>query len=160
MLPNVPGYQAIKLLGQGSDGKVYKAFHTFSKTEVAIKAVVKHKHNNTHLEQIKDQPRSGRVHRASREAKILKKLDHPFVLKVLDTVETAQHYFLIMQYAENGDLFDFLYESEERDACGCIDVQLAKRIFAQTVLALEYSHQCRIVHRDIKPGKGLNHYLR
>lgn len=159
MLPHVPGYQVVKLLGNGSDGKVYQAVDSCSKAEVAIKAVVKHhnrhhfsgRHNDQFLPNngCTEKFKSGKVQRAIREAKILKKLDHPFVIKVLDTVETQEHLFLVMQYAENGDLFDLLYD-EEGD--GQVDEQLAKRIFSQTLLALEYSHRHRIVHRDLKPG--------
>jgi 5'-AMP-activated protein kinase catalytic alpha subunit len=46
------------------------------------------------------------VVRITRELKIMKKLRHPFVVQLYEIIETPKELYLIMEYAEGGDLFD------------------------------------------------------
>ncbi|RGB42124.1 kinase-like domain-containing protein [Rhizophagus diaphanus] len=80
-----------------------------------------------------------------REVEILKYVDHPNIVKLLDTVETSTHYCLVLEYVSGGELFDYVndhYENSNEDE--------SKRIFIQLVNILEYLHENNIVHRDLK----------
>lgn len=75
----------------------------------------------------------------------LQYIDHPNIVKLLDTVETSKHYCLILEYVSGGELFDYVndhYEDSNEDE--------SKRIFIQLVNILEYLHENNIVHRDLK----------
>ncbi|GES89186.1 kinase-like domain-containing protein [Rhizophagus clarus] len=80
-----------------------------------------------------------------REVEILKYIDHPNIVKLLDTVETSTHYCLILEYVSGGELFDYVndhYEDSSEDE--------SKLVFIQLVNILEYLHENNIVHRDLK----------
>ncbi|CAG5114318.1 Oidioi.mRNA.OKI2018_I69.chr2.g8377.t1.cds [Oikopleura dioica] len=96
---------------------------------------------------------------AKLEVDLLRRLDHPHVVKLLDdisfTAPNNQNYRgLILEYLPGGDLSQFFQkkleneggeneeEWEENDALG---------ICAQIVLAMNYLHGENIIHRDIKP---------
>ena len=57
------------------------------------------------------------------------------------------HLYLIMEYVEGGDLATLLKN------VGCLPLDMARKYFAETVLALEYIHSYSIIHRDLKPDK-------
>jgi len=46
--------------------------------------------------------------RISREINLLKTLKHPNLIECYDVIETADHWYLIMEYATGGDLFDYV----------------------------------------------------
>ncbi len=48
------------------------------------------------------------VERVSREIHILKIVQHPHVVQLYEIIETKRSLFLIMEYASNGELFDFI----------------------------------------------------
>lgn len=48
------------------------------------------------------------VERVSREIHILKLIRHPSVIQLYEIIETARHLFLIMEYVEQGELFDLI----------------------------------------------------
>ena len=76
---------------------------------------------------------------------MMKQIDHPFVTKLFDIIETNSDYYLVMEYVENGTLLDLLRNKEY------LSEHLAKRYFAQIVAVLDYLHNERhICHRDLK----------
>ena len=54
---------------------------------------------------------------------------------------------MVMEYVEGGDLASLLKN------VGCLLLDMARKYFAETVLALEYIHSLGIIHRDLKPDK-------
>ena len=54
-----------------------------------------------------------------------------------------------MEYVEGGDCASLIKN------IGCMTVDLARRYFAETVLAVEYIHDYGIIHRDLKPDNLL-----
>ena len=52
---------------------------------------------------------------------------------------------ILLEYAENGDLFNFLNKR------GPLDEATACKFFVQTALALSYIHSYKMIHRDVKP---------
>ncbi|KAH7728280.1 NEK/NEK8 protein kinase [Aphelenchoides avenae] len=81
-----------------------------------------------------------------REALILKKVSHPFVIGFYDAFRSKDSLYLVLEYAEGGSLENFIAEQT-----GPIPETTILRLFTQTVLAVEYLHAKNIMHRDLKP---------
>jgi 5'-AMP-activated protein kinase catalytic alpha subunit len=86
-----------KTLGKGTFGKVKLATHSLSGENVAIKILEKSK--------IRD---IGDIERVSREIHILKLIRHPNIIQLYDIIETPKTLFLVMEYADGGELFDYI----------------------------------------------------
>ncbi|CAI4290446.1 AKR_collapsed_G0005520.mRNA.1.CDS.1 [Saccharomyces cerevisiae] len=75
----------------------------------------------------------------------MKLLSHPNVLGLYDVWETNSNLYLILEYAEKGELFNLLVDHgpcSERGAINC---------FRQIIIGISYCHALGIVHRDLKP---------
>ena len=75
----------------------------------------------------------------------MKLLSHPNVLSLYDVWETNNNLYLILEYAEKGELFNLLVDHgplPEREAIKC---------FKQIIIGVSYCHALGIVHRDLKP---------
>ncbi len=84
-----------------------------------------------------------------REIKLLKDLDHPNILPLLESGEQRERLCFVSPYAEGGSLADRFNAGEYLDPDGA--VKLARQLAA----ALDYAHDHNVVHRDIKPGNVL-----
>jgi serine/threonine protein kinase len=61
----------------------------------------------------------GDLDRISREIKILKKIKHPSIVQLYEIVETDEEIYLIMEYCNGGELFDYIVSKQrlrEREA--------------------------------------------
>ncbi|ESZ98150.1 serine / threonine-protein kinase [Sclerotinia borealis F-4128] len=138
-LPLYPGlerWQLIEKMGDGAFSNVYKARDKEGKIgEVAIKVVRKFEMNSNqgdahlHPKFNKKQPKG--VERANilKEVSIMRNLDHPNIIKLIEFSESKQYYYLVLELAPGGELFH--------------------QIVAE---ALHYLHETQgVVHRDIKP---------
>ena len=120
-----------RMLGEGSFGEVWLVKHKLLGQEFALKIIEKGPYSNT--QQIDN------------EIKILKQLDHPFILKILEFHSTQNKYYLVTDYCKEGELFN---EIKNRDR---FTEREASYILYQVLLAIRYCHKMRVVHRDIKP---------
>ncbi|XP_034492845.2 MAP/microtubule affinity-regulating kinase 3 isoform X6 [Marmota flaviventris] len=100
--------------------------------QVAIKIIDKTQLNPTSLQKL------------FREVRIMKILNHPNIVKLFEVIETEKTLYLIMEYASGGEVFDYLV------AHGRMKEKEARAKFRQIVSAVQYCHQKRIVHRDLK----------
>uniref|UniRef100_A0AAZ3R252 Protein kinase domain-containing protein n=1 Tax=Oncorhynchus tshawytscha TaxID=74940 RepID=A0AAZ3R252_ONCTS len=81
---------------------------------------------------------------AKNEILILKMVNHPNILQMIDTFETRKEYFIIQELATGGDVFDWILDQgnyTERDA---------SNVIKQVLEAVSYLHSLNIVHRNLK----------
>ena len=128
-------YECTKQLGKGGYGKVYQVKNKKTHKLFACKKLSKL--NIKNLEKFK------------REIEILKKMDHPNIIKLYDVYESANSYYLLMEECQGGELFDRIIKRiennqmyTEKEAC---------EIISQVMGAIEYCHNKGIAHRDLKP---------
>jgi len=72
-------------------------------------------------------------------------LDHPFIVKLFATFKSPRYLYFMMEYVTKGDLYFYL-KKEQR-----FKEEVAKKIVAGLVLAIEYLHSQNIIYRDLKP---------
>ena len=82
-----------------------------------------------------------------REVRILSKLDHPNIVKVIDVSLQKRPLFYVMP------LYNTCLQEEISQLIGNED--RIYKIFSAALDALEYAHQQGIIHRDLKPGNIL-----
>lgn len=130
--PHIGNYRLLKTIGKGNFAKVKLARHVLTGREVAVKIIDKTQLNPTSLQKL------------FREVRIMKILNHPNIVKLFEVIETEKTLYLIMEYASGGEVFDYLV------AHGRMKEKEARAKFRQIVSAVQYCHQKRIVHRDLK----------
>ncbi|XP_049276423.1 MAP/microtubule affinity-regulating kinase 3 isoform X14 [Rhipicephalus sanguineus] len=130
--PHIGRYRLLKTIGKGNFAKVKLAKHVPTGKEVAIKIIDKTQLNPSSLQKL------------FREVRIMKMLDHPNIVKLYQVIETEKTLYLVMEYASGGEVFDYLV------AHGRMKEKEARAKFRQIVSAVQYCHQKRIIHRDLK----------
>ena len=122
-------------IGKGSYGTVRVGTSSVTSEKVAIKSYEKHSllHPN-------------RKKAVEREIKILQRLQHPNIIRLLNTIETPSSIHLIFEYVSGCSLLEYLKSRSSRK----LEENQAKSILRQVLLALEFCHSVGITHRDIK----------
>ncbi|KAK7549154.1 calcium/calmodulin-dependent protein kinase-like protein [Phyllosticta citricarpa] len=154
-MPRYPGLDRwilIEKMGDGAFSNVYRAKDSQGQyPECAIKVVRKFEMNanqgDKHLHpDVKKVPKT--VERANilKEVQIMRQLDHPNIVKLVDFSESRQYYYIVLELCPGGELFHQIvrltYFSEN----------LSRHVIVQVAKALEYLHEeAGVVHRDIKP---------
>ena len=133
-------YTKIKKLGEGTFGEVYLVKHNITGIRRAMKVIDK---NNAEL---KDEKLSDEE--ILNEINILKKIDHPNIMKIFEFYNTESIYYLITEYCEGGDLYNFVNDNE------LSEFQVIY-IMYQIFSAMNYCHKMKILHRDLKPDNIL-----
>ena len=124
-------YEKVKLLGKGAFGEVWLIRHKLLGKEFALKIIKKDPKLDTR--------------KIENEIKILRKLDHPFILKIVEFTLLLNNYYIVTEYYPGGELFDII-EKKKR-----FTERETSYIIYQILLAVRYCHYMKIVHRDIKP---------
>jgi serine/threonine-protein kinase len=83
--------------------------------------------------------------RFQREIRLAARLQHPHILTVHDSGETAGQLWFTMPYVEGESLRDRLRRERQ------LPVEDALRITREAAQALQYAHEHGVIHRDIKP---------
>lgn len=122
-------------LGAGSFGTVNLAKHKATDRKVAIKVIKKKKleENDVYMELMRN------------ELLVLEMTDHPHITRVFELLEDKKHFFVVMEFMGDGNLLDKVVEMDH------FSEDHAAMIVHQVMLALNYMHQQKISHRDLKP---------
>jgi serine/threonine protein kinase/tetratricopeptide (TPR) repeat protein len=136
-LPSVPGYEILKVLGQGGMGVVYLARQTSLDRVVALKMI-----------------RSGgladgeEVVRFRTEAETVARLQHANIVQIYEVGKHENSPYIALEYVSGGSLAHKL-------ADGPLAAQAAARLVEAVARAVHYAHERSIVHRDLKPANIL-----
>ena len=129
-------YQIVEQLGKGGMAAVYKAFDARLERHVAVKVILPGRQYSQEF-----------LKRFEREAKTMAQLSHSNIVKVLDYGEQDGIPYLVMSYLPGGTLEGRLGRP--------MPYREAARMLMPIAQALEYAHQNKMVHRDVKPANIL-----
>lgn len=127
-------FHIMRTLGTGSFGRVHLVRSVHNGRYYAIKVLKK-----AQVVKMKQ------VEHTNDERRMLKLVEHPFLIRMWGTFQDAKNLFMVMDYIEGGELFSLLRKSQR------FPNPVAKFYAAEVVLALEYLHSHDIIYRDLKP---------
>jgi serine/threonine-protein kinase len=134
-LPTAFGrYEVLGLVGEGSMGRVYRAFDPMAKRVVAIKTLKTEYLTSTRGEEYNK--------RFRREAQAAGNLAHPYITTVFDVGDD----FFVMELLEGVTLQRLLQQA------GRLALPEVLRILGPVAEGLDYAHSKGTIHRDIKPS--------
>ena len=122
-------------IGSGAYGKVVKAREKTTGNYFAIKIVQKN--------------RVSEFHTFKQEVEILRVLDHPNIVNLIQCFETERLCYLVLEYCEGGELLQKLTREKN------FSELKAANIMRKLLSAVLYCHNNRICHRDLKPENCL-----
>ncbi len=125
-------YRLLRLIGRSSLAEVYLGEHLHLGTQAAIKVLHAHVASEN-SEQIRT------------EARMLARLAHPHIVRLLDLIIEDGIPFLVMEYAPNGTL------RERHPKGNRVPLDAVVSYVKQVAEALHYIHQQKLIHRNIKP---------
>jgi eukaryotic-like serine/threonine-protein kinase len=129
-------YHLIRLLGEGGFAEVYLGEHIHLSTQAAIKVL--------HTQLISDD-----VDKFRTEARTIARLLHPHIVRVLDFGVEGRTPFMVMDYAPSGTL-------RQRHPKGMrLPLDVIVTYVNQLADALQYAHDEKVIHRDVKPENML-----
>lgn len=133
-------------VGKGASGRVKIAKHRRTGQLAAVKILpigplVNSRNSLTTQNGKPDKYRLG----VDREITMMKLMNHPNIMRIYDVFEGEHELFLVLEYVEGGELFDFLVNR------GRLPPQEALEYFKQIIYGLNYAHTFSIIHRDLKP---------
>lgn len=149
-------YRIVAVLGQGGFGITYKGEHTMLGTTVAIKeffmkGACERDENSTHVTTSQSNGELASRFRTKflKEAKTLAVLKHPNIIRVFDVFEDNGTAYYVMDYIEGNNLSDIV------EGKGRLSEPLALKYIRQVANALNYLHQKKLLHLDVKPANIL-----
>jgi eukaryotic-like serine/threonine-protein kinase len=130
-------YRLIQKLGGGSFSSVYLAEHTHEHSQVALKILQVPLNKREDFRDFLNEARTIR-------------LRHPHIIPLLDFGLSRQDFpFLVMEYASGGTLRDRHPKGSQ------LPLSTIAEYVDQIASALQYAHDHRIIHRDVKPANML-----
>ena len=141
----INNYLIKETIGSGTFAKVKLAQHIPTNAIYAIKILIKAKIPERDLKFI------------FRELNLLKEFSHQNIIKLIETFETPEKYYIVTEFCENGDVYNIIVNNIR------LSNDVAALFYYQLICGLEYIHNKKIIHRDIKPENLLitqNKYLK
>uniref|UniRef100_A0A665V8N9 non-specific serine/threonine protein kinase n=1 Tax=Echeneis naucrates TaxID=173247 RepID=A0A665V8N9_ECHNA len=134
-------FQLLKVLGQGSYGKVFlvRKIRGLDRGQLYAMKVLKKA-----TLKVRDRMRS------KMERDILAEVNHPFIVKLHYAFQTEGKLYLILDFLRGGDLFTRL-SKEVINTPVMFTEEDVKFYLAELALALDHLHSLGIIYRDLKP---------
>ena len=132
-------YKIQKLLGEGSFGKAYLAKTDKDDKKYVIKQII--------MDGMTDQEKRDTFN----EAVILKKLDHPNIIKFKEVFlqrKPQEALNIVTEFADGGDLSQKIEQQKKKP----FQESEILDYITQICLALQHVHKKHIIHRDLKSG--------
>ena len=138
----VEGFKIIKFLGSGKFSVVYQAERQADSKLVALKIIK--------IYDIKDK---NLVEKCLQEVNLLKRVNHPNIIKYLDSFIFQNELYIAVEWADKGDVKRLIrkYKQEGDEIDERKVIEYTKEIAA----GLNHMHEQRIIHRDLKPANIL-----
>jgi serine/threonine protein kinase len=131
-------YEAIKAIGKGKFAIVYRGRHIDDDSVVAIKRVS--------VDMMNDKARE----KCLKEVRLLKSLDHPNIIRYIDSFLMENSLIIIYEWAAAGDLKRQIRKMQEKGTN--FEERMIWKYFSQISNAIQHMHSKRIMHRDLKPA--------
>lgn len=122
------------VLGTGNYGCVRECRHRVTGEMRAVKTI--------------DKVKVARRDYIRREIRLLRSVDHPGIMKMVDCYEDGDYVHIVTERYTGGELFDAIVDNTS--ASGCLPERRAATIIKAILEAVQYLHRRNIVHRDIK----------
>lgn len=129
---NLQCYRVHNLIGKGAFGKVALATHKLTNKQVALKMIEK------------SALKPGQLEKVAAEVKLMSAIRHRHVIRLLEVFETNHHLFMVLEYADGGDLLHHVKKVK------ALTEDEARPLFKQIVYGIAHCHCRSVVHRDIK----------
>ncbi|XP_032858531.2 hormonally up-regulated neu tumor-associated kinase homolog A-like [Tyto alba] len=130
----IGNYLVGKMINKGSFAKVMEGLHIPTGEKVAIKVIDKRKAKQDSYV-LKNMKREPRIHEM---------IKHPNVVRLYETLETDNSYYMVMELCLGGDLLDKICDKKR------LAEREVRRYTRQILSAVEHLHCQGIVHRDLK----------
>ncbi|XP_067843927.1 cyclin-dependent kinase 2-like isoform X3 [Heptranchias perlo] len=127
-------FQKVEKIGEGTYGVVYKAMNKVTGEMVALKKIRL------------DAEMEGVPSTAIREISLLKELNHPNIVKLLDVIHSEKKLYLVFEFL-NQDLKKYMDSAPPTG----LPLQLVKSYLFQLLQGVAFCHSHRVLHRDLKP---------
>ena len=125
-----------ELVGSGGMADVYLAWDQLRNAKMAVKVLRRDLSSNARF-----------FDRFANEADILRKLEHPNIVRLFEFEQEGQISFIVMQWVEGSNLRQVLTNSRQP-----LSLDDCSKVFEAVCSALHYAHENRIYHCDIKPA--------
>lgn len=136
--PRIGRYRVLRRVATGGMAAVYRAHDVVERRDVALKVLAPHWVDRPNV-----------LERFRREARLGRTLQHENIVAYLDSGEDGGFHYHAMEYVSGVDLRQYVANR------GQLTVGESRYFVIQAVRALDYLHQHRIVHRDVKPANFL-----
>ena len=147
-------YRIISLLGQGGFGITYLAEQVMAKRKVCIKEFFPKNYykrdGDTNNISVASEGFAESMRRFKakfiKEAQIIASLDHAHIIHIHDVFEENGTAYYVMEFIEGESLSALVKR------CGALDEAIAATYIRHIADALDYIHEQKINHLDVKPG--------
>jgi serine/threonine protein kinase len=120
-------------VGAGTFAEVFRCVDRRTGAVRAVKVIPKHMQKGRFLSSF------------HREMDILEVVNHPYVIRLLEALETTDKIYLVTDFLEGGDLLQQLMAS------GRLTEVEARCVIQKVLWAVDYLHHAGVLHRDLKP---------
>lgn len=131
-------YEAVKAIGKGKFAVVYRAHKIGDDEVVALKRIS--------VDMMNDKARE----KCLKEVRLLQSLDHPNIIRYMDSFITDNDLIIIYEWAAAGDLKRQIRKAQEKGVG--FEERVVWKYFSQIANAIQHMHDRRIMHRDLKPA--------